>query len=151
MSFFSRRHQSNVDIEHGPGTSLQPAQCSNWQRLTRLKTWLPGMLLNKQQPSQNDITRPSRKTMEDYRKGYPRFSALMAAHETFHILRRFSNARMRLLLHAQDRVVQLEERLDKIDNDETSPLFLSSRRRDKNYEREKTMKELHDALESLGA
>lgn len=58
---------------------------------------------------------------------------------------------MRLLLHAQDRVVQLEERLDKIDNDETSPLFLSSRRRDKNYEREKTMKELHDALESLGA
>ncbi|EWG54442.1 hypothetical protein FVEG_17320 [Fusarium verticillioides 7600] len=87
--------------------------------------------------------------VEDYRKGYPRFSALMAAHETFHILRRFSNARMRLLLHAQDRVVQLEERLDKIDNDETSPLFLSSRRRDKNYEREKTMKELHDALESL--
>lgn len=88
--------------------------------------------------------------MEDYPKGYPRFSALLAAHESFHLLRRFSNARMRLLLLGQDRVTQLEQRLDEIDKSETSPIFLASSRRDRNEERRKVLDELKIALESYG-
>ncbi|CAF3478421.1 unnamed protein product, partial [Fusarium graminearum] len=73
----------------------------------------------------------------------------MAGHETFHILRRFSNVRMRLLLIAQDKVSRLEERLCKIDTEETSPLFLSSSRRDKNQERHAVLVELQDAIEAM--
>ncbi|KAN0070454.1 hypothetical protein V8E54_011323 [Elaphomyces granulatus] len=51
---------------------------------------------------------------------YPRFSALMAAHDSFQALRRFSNLRTRLLLLSQDRAAQLEKKLDKIDRDESS-------------------------------
>jgi uncharacterized protein DUF6594 len=60
----------------------------------------------------------------------------MAAHDSFQVIRRFSNLRTRLLLLSQDRVAQLEKKLDKIDRDESSPLFLGSSRRDKNEERQ---------------
>ncbi|CEI70443.1 unnamed protein product [Fusarium venenatum] len=74
----------------------------------------------------------------------------MATHETFHILRRFSNVRRHLLLLGQDRVTQLEEKLDDIDKNEESPLVLASVRRDKNEERRKLLLELQEALESYG-
>ncbi|KAI9767485.1 MAG: hypothetical protein M1839_004496 [Geoglossum umbratile] len=88
--------------------------------------------------------------VEDYPKGYPRFSALMAAHDSFRVMRRFSNSRTRLLLLSQDRVVQLEKKLDKIDREESSPLFLASSRRDKNEERQAVLSDLRDALKTYG-
>ncbi|KAL5317337.1 hypothetical protein ACEPPN_014432 [Leptodophora sp. 'Broadleaf-Isolate-01'] len=88
-------------------------------------------------------------TRKDFR-GYPRFSALIAAHDSFQVLRRFSNLRTRLLLLSQDQVTQLEERLDRIDREESSPLFLGSSRRDKNEERKSVLEDLRDALKTYG-
>ncbi|KAH8811035.1 hypothetical protein F5884DRAFT_672926, partial [Xylogone sp. PMI_703] len=85
--------------------------------------------------------------VEDFRKGYPRFAALMAAHSAFHIFRRFSHIRIRLILLAQDKIVNLEEQLMKIDQAEKSPLFLASRREDRNTERELVNSQLYTSLE----
>jgi hypothetical protein len=57
---------------------------------------------------------------------------------------------MRMLLLKQDAVVQLEEKLKKIDSEETTALFLGNCRRDQNAERKKVLEELDDALEAYG-
>lgn len=88
--------------------------------------------------------------VEDFPDGYPRFSALMAAHDSFLVTRRFSQLRTRLLLLEQDRVAELEEKLNKIDRDETRKFFLGSRRRDRNEERLSVIAELKEALKSYG-
>ena len=74
----------------------------------------------------------------------------MASHDGFHVFRRFSNLRMRLLLLAQDNVVQLEKKLDRIDHDEKAPLFLACSRRDKNKERQDVLVEIREALTTYG-
>jgi hypothetical protein len=74
----------------------------------------------------------------------------MAAHSAFHIFRRFSNTRTRLLLLAQDRIVHLEEQLMRIDQAENSPLFLASSREDRNSERELVISQLSTSLEAYG-
>lgn len=88
--------------------------------------------------------------MEDYRAGYPQFSALLASHESFQIYRSFTRLRSRLLLLKQDKISQLEQRLDRIDLSETAPLFLGSSRDDRNAERAATLSELDKALEDYG-
>ncbi|KAI1357766.1 hypothetical protein F5Y08DRAFT_346389 [Xylaria arbuscula] len=88
--------------------------------------------------------------VEDYRKGYPRFTALMSAHGAFHIFRRFTSVRVRLLLLAQDKISCLEDQLLKIDEEEKAPLFLASCREDKNPEREAIISELHSNLATYG-
>lgn len=82
-------------------------------------------------------------TVEDFRPGYPQFSALIASHPSFHVYRRFERMRARLLLIKQDGISVLESRLDQIDDQEERELFLGNRRRDRNLER----KELLSALE----
>ena len=57
---------------------------------------------------------------------------------------------MRMLLLKQDKVAQLEQKLNNIDLKEELPLFLGSNRRDKNNERETALKELDTALEAYG-
>jgi hypothetical protein len=74
----------------------------------------------------------------------------MAAHGAFHIFRRFSDIRIRLLLLAQDKVVDLEEQLMRIDQAENSPLFLASSREDKNPERQRIISQLDTELEAYG-
>ncbi|EYB34256.1 hypothetical protein FG05_35209 [Fusarium graminearum] len=103
MSFFTQCRQPNVDIELGPVPNPQLPQTWNQHVLSKLRACRTGMHAGSPFKSRGCITKPSRIIMEDYPKGYPRFSALMAGHETFHILRRFSNVRMRLLLIAQDK------------------------------------------------
>ena len=89
-------------------------------------------------------------SVEDYRSGYPRFSALVAAHSSFHICRRFGNLRARLLLLKQDKLCMLEERLEKIDCAETAPLFLGSSRDDGNEERRAVLQNIDSALADYG-
>jgi hypothetical protein len=74
----------------------------------------------------------------------------MAAHGAFHIFRRFSDIRTRLLLLAQDKIVHLEEQLMRIDQAEKSPLFLASSREDKNAERQLILSQLGTCLEEYG-
>jgi hypothetical protein len=50
-------------------------------------------------------------------------------------LKRFDNLHIRILLEQQDRLAELEERLEKCDDEETIQLNLSSRRQDSNLER----------------
>lgn len=88
--------------------------------------------------------------IEDYQPGYPQFSALVGAHDTFQIYCRFSNLRSRLLLYKQDSLSVLEKRLNDIDNNERSPLFLGSRRRDKNEERKDIMGKIDVELAEYG-
>ncbi|KAF2176027.1 hypothetical protein K469DRAFT_743122 [Zopfia rhizophila CBS 207.26] len=87
-----------------------------------------------------------RRGVEDYRPGYPRFSALVAAHNSFLICRRFSNLRTRLLLLKQDKLSMLEQQLEDIDANERAPLFLGSSRDDRNEERSSTISDIDNAL-----
>lgn len=89
----------------------------------------------------------SKYKMEDYRPGYPRFTALLAAHPAFQNFRRFARVRMRLLLLKQDEISLLEESLDKIDAAETRDFHLGSSRHDSNAERKEVLKKLKVSLE----
>ncbi|OTA56922.1 hypothetical protein K449DRAFT_387314 [Hypoxylon sp. EC38] len=86
------------------------------------------------------------KQIEDHPMGYPRFSALIASHDSFYICRRFSSLRARLLLRKQDNLSILEERLENIDRNECNPLRLGSYRRDNNEERQSVLSEIDKAL-----
>lgn len=89
--------------------------------------------------------------IEDYPQGYPRFSALIAASGSFHICRRFSNIRTRLLLLKQDKLSLLEKQLEKIDQEETAILFLGKSRCDSNNERIQVLSQIDSALADYDA
>ncbi|KAF3064949.1 hypothetical protein GL218_02145 [Daldinia childiae] len=92
-----------------------------------------------------DLERGQR-IIEDFPLGYPRFSALVASHNSFHLCRRFSGLRARLLLLKQDKLSLLEKQLEKIDRDEGPSLSLGSCRRDTNSERHEVLAKIQDAL-----
>ena len=58
---------------------------------------------------------------------------------------------MRLLVYAQDRITRLEEELDRIDQEESNPLFLGASRIDSNPNRLQALKNLEQALENYGS
>lgn len=89
-------------------------------------------------------------TVQDFPQGYPRFSALLASHHSFHLCRRFSALRTRLLLVKQDRLTVLEKRLEKLDRDEVAKLSLGSCRADKNEDRHVVLAEIGVALADYG-
>ncbi|KAF7591364.1 hypothetical protein BBP40_001642 [Aspergillus hancockii] len=84
--------------------------------------------------------------IDDFPTGYPRFSALIAAEDSFQIYRRFANLRTRLLLYKQDSLSVLEKQLESIDFEEKAPLFLGSRRLDRNQERKDVLSEINVEL-----
>ena len=92
----------------------------------------------------------SHSSVEDYRPGYPRYSALLAAHKSFHLYRQFTHLRVRLLLFKQDRLSLLEKQLETIDAEETSVLFLASHRRNGNPKRESLLRDIDVALADYG-
>lgn len=144
---------NNTDIELGVGAELSilPSKTSRtwtWRSLRGLRSRCDTVFGNDTRNNWDGGSQGFQ--VEDYPKGYPRFSALMAAHDSFQVIRRFSNLRTRLLLLSQDRVAQLEKKLDKIDRDESSPLFLGCSRRDKNEERQCVLSGLRDALKTYG-
>ena len=89
-------------------------------------------------------------SVEDYNSGYPQFSALVAAHNSFHLCRRFSNLRARLLLLKRDRLCLLEKQLERIDREETAVLFLRSSRCDSDMERKSVLSDIDTALADYG-
>lgn len=90
------------------------------------------------------------KSVDRHRPGYPRYSALLSTHPSFHNFRRFTRLRMRLLLQKQDEVSRLEEKLDNIDAQETHHIFLGCMRRDINPERLRLFQELKVVLAEYG-
>ena len=89
-------------------------------------------------------------TVEDYRAGYPQFSALIGSHSSFYVFRRFLRTRARILLLKQDEISLLESQLDRVDHEETRELFLGNTRRDKNPERIMYLARLEVALSNYG-
>lgn len=89
-------------------------------------------------------------TVEDAPAGYPRFTALIAAHPSFHICRRYRTIRARLLLLKQDRMRLLEQQLEQLDRAEPRKPFLASIRHDANPQRKQVLEELDAALEDYG-
>ncbi|KAK1456148.1 hypothetical protein CMEL01_16560, partial [Colletotrichum melonis] len=85
-------------------------------------------------------------SVEDYRAGYPRFAALIAANDSFLVFRRFLQPRARILLRKQDRLSVLEEQLNQLDENEESPLFLGKSRCDKNEARRTLLQEMELCL-----
>lgn len=90
------------------------------------------------------------KRIQDYRSGYPQFSALISTHESFFLCRRFPRLRARLLLLKQDKLSLLEQRLDEIDQNEVCPLFLGQSRSDKNVARNALLSEIETSLAEYG-
>lgn len=90
------------------------------------------------------------RSVEDYRPGYPRFTALLSAHEPYFLCRRFSKLRARLLLLKQDRLSMLEQRLERVDHEEISPLFLGRSRGDGNMERISVLSDIESRLADYG-
>ncbi|KAI8711118.1 hypothetical protein NCS52_01487200 [Fusarium sp. LHS14.1] len=84
--------------------------------------------------------------VEDYNQGYPQFTALLAAHRPWFICRRFDKLRARLLLLKQDKLTDLEQRLEQIDREEETLLFLGRSRIDGNKSRLSTLSEIETAL-----
>ncbi|EMT67868.1 hypothetical protein FOC4_g10000677, partial [Fusarium odoratissimum] len=84
--------------------------------------------------------------VEDFRPGYPRFTALIASHSPFFIFRRFNRLRARLLLLKQDQLSILESELDQIDQQEKAPIFLGKSRIDRNTERLSVLSRIESAL-----
>ena len=88
--------------------------------------------------------------VEDHVNGYPRFTALLSTYEPFFLCRRFNRLRARLLLLKQDRLTVLEQKLDQIDEQETSLLFLDTNRRDANADRWSLLSEIESHLADYG-
>ena len=88
--------------------------------------------------------------VEEYRDGYPRYCALIAANEHFFICRRFLRLRSKVLLLKQDNLCQLQQQLDDIDQNETLPLFLGKSRGDRNTDRTSLLSEISKSLDDYG-
>ncbi|KAH9880615.1 hypothetical protein IAQ61_000909 [Plenodomus lingam] len=86
------------------------------------------------------------KQIEDFRLGYPRFSALISAHNSFQICRSFRQLRTRLLLIKQLKLSDLEEQLIKLDNEEQRGSILASNRQDNNLSRKQVIVDIDQAL-----
>lgn len=90
------------------------------------------------------------RSYEDYRPGYPRFTALISAHGPYFLCRRFDKLRARILLLKQNKLSMLEERLEQVDSEEPSPLFLGKSRCDRNAERLSLLSQIEACLADYG-
>jgi hypothetical protein len=93
---------------------------------------------------------PDQPTVEDFRQGYPRFCALIAAHPALNVFCRFSKLRTRIILRKQDTLSVLEQQLETLDRQETTALFLASNRLDGNAERQTVLDDIEKALQDYG-
>ncbi|CAF9936463.1 hypothetical protein IMSHALPRED_010771 [Imshaugia aleurites] len=85
-----------------------------------------------------------------YSRGYPAMCKWMASDDDFFVLRRFGGLSARILLRQQDRIVKLEEDLQRVDNmcminGSNNGTF----RYDTNFERQRLLDELTSRLEQF--
>ncbi|KAF2236489.1 hypothetical protein EV356DRAFT_482261 [Viridothelium virens] len=84
--------------------------------------------------------------IERYRPGYPLYASLLGRQPEFQMFRKFRRVRMRLILLKQDRIVQLEGKLDELDALEETIPSLESSRLDCNLERKDVLEQLDRAV-----
>ncbi|KAL9124339.1 MAG: hypothetical protein Q9217_006322 [Psora testacea] len=148
-------NQRRIDLELGQQEIPLWVTCEGIYLLTAacLRRLLAGLswVFSQISTSVSEDWKSQMKQIEDYPSGYPRFSALIAAHNSFHLTRRFSTLRARLLLAKQDRLSLLEEQLETLDQNENTPLRLGSCRSDDNNERNTVLSEIDSALADYDA
>lgn len=88
--------------------------------------------------------------VESFRPGYPRLSALLHSDSKFILFRRFGHLHARVLLHKQDALVELEQKLNDLDLTDTNAFLLTSRRSDDNAARLALLDELDIKLKEYG-
>jgi len=88
--------------------------------------------------------------VESRRSGYPRLSAFIASDKNFALFRRFGELHARILLHKQDELIAMEQRLQDLDAEEKTPYNLNSRREDKNLARKALLAEVEAKLPAYG-
>ncbi|KAI1740752.1 hypothetical protein F4680DRAFT_447607 [Xylaria scruposa] len=86
------------------------------------------------------------KKIEDYRAGYPQYTALLSAHNPYFICRRFDKLRARVLLRKQDKLSALEQNLEEVDQQESCVIFLGKSRIDNNTDRLSLLDKIESAL-----
>ena len=74
----------------------------------------------------------------------------MHSDKDFVLFRRFGYLHVRVLLHKQDAIIELEHRLQQLDESESNAFFLSSRRQDGNMDRQSLIAELESKLLEYG-
>lgn len=74
----------------------------------------------------------------------------MASDKNFVLFRRFAELHARILLYKQDELVEMEQRLDKLDAEEQTPYHLASRRDDRNHSRKALVSEIESKLSAYG-
>ncbi|KAI0411723.1 hypothetical protein F5X98DRAFT_42475 [Xylaria grammica] len=89
---------------------------------------------------------PKKQKLEDYRQGYPQLAAFLLLDDNFTIVRRFDYLHLRAILDQQDQLAELEESLNKCDDDEPIQLNLSSRRQNRNETRRAILNQIRDRL-----
>ena len=82
--------------------------------------------------------------------GYPRLASFMCMDSEFTILKRFDYLHLRNLLYHSDILAKTEERLRWLDQQETVQTYLSSRRQDRNIERQNLLLNLDEQLKAYG-
>ncbi|KAI0477044.1 hypothetical protein GGR56DRAFT_386601 [Xylariaceae sp. FL0804] len=85
-------------------------------------------------------------SVEDHQRGYPRLAAFVSSSRDFVMFRCFATLHARIVLHKQDELAELEERLVELDRRETTAYFLTSRRSDGNAERGQLLREIEQKL-----
>ncbi|PNP44348.1 hypothetical protein TGAMA5MH_03954 [Trichoderma gamsii] len=144
----SSQHDLELGQEGGP--SPEPSRCKN--RLSSwVKAWVGPSTATKEASTAAPTENSRQNTFKKFPQGYPRFSALIASHRSFHLCRRFSALRTRLLLVKQDRLTVLEKRLEKLDRGEVAKLSLGTCRADKNEDRHAVLAEMDAALADYDA
>jgi dsDNA-specific endonuclease/ATPase MutS2 len=98
----------------------------------------------------HSILRPLTQLVEDYRQGYPRLAVFLTLDRNFTIVKRFNNLHMRVLLEQQDKLVELEEKLNHCDDQDKIQLNLSSRRQNINRQRRELLDQIKHELKDYG-
>ncbi|UPK95374.1 hypothetical protein LCI18_006309 [Fusarium solani-melongenae] len=108
--------------------------------------------------SQHDVPRPSFTTnppqIESFPRGYPSLSALLSSDPDFTIFRCFARLHTRVLLHKQDDLIELEQKLDQLDlsQSQANPYLLTTnRRREANKDRQELLGKIEEKLKEYDA
>ena len=74
----------------------------------------------------------------------------MNSDKNFVLLRRFGGLHARVLLHKQDELIEMENKLNELDNEEKTFYYLSSRRDDLNFARKNLLTEIERKMADYG-